>query len=265
MALVAKEKYDSAKMDKHLNYLQLYAEKGRPLDYEIIVDGMKVVRRTDEPQDFQNYSSFVDADTKAIELLIYNGTSNNNDRYIYTLSEPAKESLSGIDIDAKITEQVERHKRDIEYATLQREHSELKREVTELEKEIEQLEADNKTLQDQQSPFKGLLGEIGSTFVESFIRRNPQIMKSIPGGEALAGLINVPGKSEQPDAEGSVTFQPKNASHELTEDQQAAVSFVDQLKIQFTKEEFDRVVLILQALAENKQRIDIVLNTVVNQ
>jgi hypothetical protein len=263
MALVSKEKYDPMRVEKQQEYLRLYSEKGRPIDYEVIVDGLKAVRRTNDPEDFMDYQRFIGADTKTVEVVFFTGTSNNHDRYIFTLSEE-KEGLNGLEIDARIAEQVDRQKRDWQYASMEKENSDLKREVAELEKEIEQLEADHKALQDQQSPFKGLLGDLGSTFVESFIRRNPAIMKSIPGGEALSGLINVPDKAQENSSEGSVSFRPRNDSAQLTEDQQAAVSFVEQLKIQFTKPEFDRVVTILQALADDKQRIEVVINTVVN-
>jgi hypothetical protein len=263
MALLSREKYDPVKIDKQLEYLKMYAEKGRAIDYEVVVDGFRAVRRTNNPDEFMDFQRFIGADTKAVEIVFYSGTSNNNDRCIFTLAGSARESLDGLDIDARIAEQVERQKREWQYGNLERENADLKREVSDLEKEVEELESDNKALQDKQSPFKGLLGEVGSTFVESFIRRNPQILKSIPGGEALAGLINVPEKQETPQ-QGSVSFEPKSNSDQLSEDQQAAIAFVDQLKIQFTKLEFDRVVVILQAMADDKRKIDIVQNTVVN-
>ncbi|MBT1688884.1 hypothetical protein [Dawidia soli] len=262
MGFVKKESYDPIKVEKRQEYLRLYAEKGRPIEYEIVVDGFKAVRRTSDPEEFMDFNRFVDGDTKAIEILFFTGSSNNNDRYIFTLTDNTKEGLSGIDIDAKIAEQVDRQKRDWQHATLEREFNELKSEYAELEKELEKLEIEHKALKEQQSPLKGLLGEIGSTFVESFIRRNPSIIKSMPGGEALAGLINVPAQNPESATEGSVSFHAKGDSHELTEDEQAAVSFVEQLKAQFLKEEFDRVILILQALAEDKRKIDVVINTV---
>lgn len=261
MALLAKEKYDSAKVEKLLDLLLFNAEKGRPMDYEIIVDGFKTVRRTNDPNEFMDFSRFVDANTKVVELVFFTGTSNNNDRYIFTLTDTGSESLGSIDIDTKVAEQVERREKAWKFAVLEKEHADLKGDYAALEKELESLEVENKALREHQSPLKGILGEIGSTFVESFIRRNPAIMKSIPGGEALSGIINGPGHGHDTSSEGSVSFQPKSDTRDLTEDEQAAVSFVEQLKIQFSKDEFDRVVLVLQWLAEDKRRIETVINT----
>jgi hypothetical protein len=45
--------------------------------------------------------------------------------------------------------------------------------------------------------------------------------------------------------------------YSLSEDDQAAIQFVNQLKSQFSKEEFERVLHILQTLADDKSKIDL--------
>lgn len=89
-------------------------------------------------------------------------------------------------------------------------------------------------------------------------------MASFPGGEALAGLLQS-GNEEQageqlPDSE--VSFKPKSSSTNSSEEDQAAIQFVNQLKSQFTKDEFERVLHILQTLADDKSKIDLILNHV---
>jgi hypothetical protein len=112
---------------------------------------------------------------------------------------------------------------------------------------------------------KGILGEVGSSFVESFIRRNPSVIKSLPGGEALAGLIETDNKQRQQEeqtSESEVSFRPKSESDQLSEDEKNAITFVNQLKTQFVREEFDKVLLILHTLADDKSKIDLILNHV---
>ena len=112
-----------------------------------------------------------------------------------------------------------------------------------------------------------MLGEVGSSLVESFIRRNPRIIKSIPGGEALAGLLDSDNKEREADGqtegkeEMEVSFQPKgNGSASKSDDDQIAITFMNQLKAQFIEAEFDKVLLILQTLAADKGKIDLILN-----
>ena len=264
MALQAKERYDSKKVERLAEHLRLYFEKGQPIDFEIIVDGFKVVRRTNDPEMFSMYESFIDADTKSMEILLYNGGSNNNDKTIFYFGEVPRESLSGLDIDNRIDEGVQRKLKEKEYDELKKENKELQEEIDQLEEQVSQLEKEQAAILADQSPLKGVFGEIGSSLVESFIKRNPQVMKNIPGGEALAGLItsNEETTESHEATDTEVNFRPKSAeeSSELSQEDRAAIEFVNQLKSQFSKEEFDKVLSILQTLADDKTKIDLIVN-----
>jgi hypothetical protein len=270
MALQSKEKYDPKKVERLEEHLRLYFEKGQPIDFEIIVDGFKVVRRTSDPNMFVMYENFVDADTKCIEILLYTGTSNNNDKRIFYFGEAPKEGLSGVAVDAMIKEGVNQEMRERDYEALKKEYAEALSDIKELEQEVEQLEKDKAALEASQSPLKGVLGEVGSSLIESFIRRNPSVIKSIPGGEALAGLIEGDSKKKEqeqqnPSPDPEVSFQSKNNGNSnapLSEEDQSAITFVNQLKAQFSKDEFDKILLILQTLAEDKSKIELIINHV---
>jgi FtsZ-binding cell division protein ZapB len=265
MGLIAKEKYDQRKMDRLLDHLKIYFEKGRPIDFEIIVDGFKVVRRTSDIEMFGLYENHVDADTKSIEILLYSGTSNSNDKHIFFFGNAPKENLDGIDVDDQIENGVNQRLREQEFAKLQDKNKELEDEVKELEKEVSRLERTNEQLEASRSPLHGVLGSLGSSMVEAFIKRNPKIMASIPGGSALAGLLD--DSIPPPPAEDvEVSFKPKsseesNAGQVLSDLDQQALQFVNQLKAVFNKEEFNKINLILQSLAEDKSRFDTVFQT----
>lgn len=264
MAVQTKERYNQAKLDKLADYLRLYHEKGQPIDYEIIVDGFKAVRRTSDPEMFSMFENFVNADTKSVEVLFYTGNSNNNDKHIFFFGDSSpKEELSGLDIDSRVEEQMSRKLKDSAFEELKKKNIELEKEVSDLEDEIEKLEKDKATYEASQSPLKGVLGEIGSSLVESFIRRNPNVIKSIPGGDALAGLIDSDDKrKEQPQPEGNVSFQSKNSR--ASEDEMWAIQFAGQLKAQFQNEEFNDVLEILQALSRDKSKIKTVVQLLTN-
>jgi hypothetical protein len=268
MALIAKQKYTQEKIDNLYVYLQLYKEKGNPIDYEILVDGFKAVRRTADPEMFYVFEKFVAPDSKAIEVLFYTGTSNNNDKHMFTFSDPlSDQSLNGLEIDARIKEGIEKEKRNIEFESCQKQNLELKEEVRELEQQIDSLEKEKQELLSSASPLKGILGEVGSTLIESFIRRNPRMLAKLPGGEALAGFIEKDNKENELESESfshSQVEQPEvsfKAKQSLSQEDQFAIDFVGELKTNFVKSEFDTLLEILEHFASDKQSIELTLKS----
>lgn len=272
MGLRGKEKYDPGKIDKLIDYLRIYREKGDPIDYEIIVDGFKAVRRTNDIDMFPMFENFIGVNTKSMDVLLYTGTSNNNDKYIFTFEDDVKEPLSGIEVDSRINEQLALKQKEWEKQqlceNLEKANKDLKQEVAELEKEVEELEKQKAALEANKSPFQNFLGEFGSSFLESLLRRNPKLLAGLPGGEALAGIIDEDNKrreqqeSQTPQSETEVSFKPRTEAQAINEDDKAAIVFVNQLKSQFTKEEFDKILLILQTLADDKSKIELIINHV---
>jgi len=268
MALPNKEKYEQKKIDNLLQYLRLYHDKDQPIDYEILVDGFKAVRRTSDPDMFTMFENFVTADTRSIEILLFTGSSNNNEKRIFYFGEEQKEGLSGVDVKNIVDEEVQRKLREKEYEVLKEENKKLQQHIADLESEVDELEKHNARLEMKQSPINSFLGDVGSSLVESFIKRNPKLMSAFPGGEALAGLLQSGDNenNEDPTLDTEVSFKPSttpaNASTSLSEEDQAAIQFVNQLKSQFSKDEFERVLLILQTLAEDKTKIDLIVNHV---
>ena len=262
MALIAKQKYSQEKLDNLYVYLQLYKEKGNPLDYEILIDGFKAVRRTADPEMFYVFEKFVAPDSKAIEVLFYTGSSNNNDKHIFTFADQmSDQSLSGFEIDSRIKEGIEKEKRNLEFESYRKENKELKEEVKELKEEIDSLENEKQELLAKESPLKGILGEVGSTLIESFIRRNPRMLAKIPGGEALAGFIEEDNKEkeleEQDTQAPEVSFKPKSSqSSAMSEQDKYAIGFVAELRATFSKAEFDTILEIIEHFAIKKESID---------
>jgi hypothetical protein len=267
MALPNKEKYEQKKIDNLLQYLRLYSDKGQPIDFEILVDGFKAVRRTNDPDMFSMFENFVTADTRSIEVLLFTGSSNNNEKRIFYFGDLPKEGLSGVDVKNIVDEEVQRKLREKEYDALKEENKKLQKHIEDLESEVDELEKQNARLELKQSPLNSFLGDVGSSLVESFIKRNPKLMAAFPGGEALAGLLQSGSEivEDEPVSESEVSFRPKGlstADRTLNEEDQAAIQFVNQLKSQFTKQEFEKVLHILQTLADDKSKIDLIMNHV---
>ncbi|SKC47278.1 cell division protein ZapB [Ohtaekwangia koreensis] len=266
MALIAKEKYDQRKVDRLGEHIRTYFEKGKPIEFEIVVDSFKVVRRTSDIDMFNMYESYVDGHTKCIEFILFAGSSNNNDKHIFMLSDDGKSSLDGIDIEQQIQSGVDKRLREKEFEDLREENKELHDEVKELEREIEKLEKEKQALEASRSPLSGVIGEIGSSVVENLIKRNPQIVSRIPGAEALAGLLDTKPVVTEDIEHTEVSFKPKDQSQaqdhsaiQLSEEQHNALLFVEGIKSQFNKDEYDKVSLIVQLLATDKSRLDVII------
>lgn len=258
---IRSQKYSEEKIYKHLDYLKIYEREGEPLEYEILLDGTRAVRRTSNTNKFPLFENFLTDDTQKMEVIIYQGSSNHNDRYIYMLKEelPQREQTLG-DIEFKIEEKVKEAERKWKHEQLEAENKELKKAIEELEEEIEGLEKEKTAMLSKQSPMKGLLGEVGASFVESFIRNNPQMLKGLPGGQALAGMLEREETVQEEEDETEVSFKPKSRSNDPLEGEQDELEiFVKKLRSYFNEKEFIEVLEILERLAINKTNIPIVL------
>src|SRR3954466_10428259 len=76
------DKFDQQKVDNLKTHLDSSAKKGTPKTYEIHVDGVKAVMKTDDPNEFYNYEAYMKEDTNEIKVIIY-GSNNSprNDQY----------------------------------------------------------------------------------------------------------------------------------------------------------------------------------------
>jgi hypothetical protein len=267
MPVVADEKYTRERMEMLKEYVQTYYDMQEPFDYLIYVDGFPAVRRTANPKFFdnfiENFDRFVNPNSKVIEVLFYQGTSNNNEKHIFRLKEeePKDKGLSGIEIENKIQDEIKREKEKWDTEQLKDRNKELEKEVEELEDELDKLEKEMLEIKAKESPMKGFLGEFGSTMLESFIRRNPQMLLSLPGGKALAGFIEEDNKklseSKEPIeyAEPVVSFR---ASDEEPKNKEAeeALNFVKYMKGRFSQSQFGKLMQVIDMLAITPEKID---------
>lgn len=267
MALLGKEKYSPEEAERIYDYLKVYHDRGQPIQYEIIVDNFKAVRRTDDLSMFNVYENFIKPKTKSVEFLLFTGNSNNNDKYILFFGEDEQKGLSGLEVEKRIQDGIDKEKRNWEFDQLRKENQELKedlkdqdKEIEGLEKEIERLEREREEMLSKQSPLKGVVGELGASVIESMIRRNPKtIAQIIPGGESLAGLLEQEAKQrtqESPTQETEVVFTPKATGGEnLREEEKEAFDLLKQIQQAFDPTEYEKVIDILEALVSDKSKI----------
>ncbi len=258
------EKYSEQKIDNLYNYLQNSKEQGETEDYEIFVDAFKVVKRTNDLARFESYSNFIQPETKAVTIVIYDGTSPRNTKHIFTIKEDNTNGLSGIDVDTRIEEKLRSEKEKWETDILKKENERLQTELTEAEAYIEELEGNADKAKDKKFRMGDVnVGEFASVMLEGFVRRNPQLLSKLPGGEALAGIIEQDNDEREKalldkSPEPEVSFKKKTSSSESTmsEEDKSYLDFIKSLKDKFDQEQMTNVMLILDVLAKNPNDIN---------
>jgi hypothetical protein len=99
--------------------------------------------------------------------------------------------------------------------------------------------------------------------LEGFVRRNPQLLAKLPGGEALAGVIEQDNADREKalldkSPEPEVTFKKKTSTTdpELSEEDKSYLDFIKSLKDKFDHEQMTSVMLVLDVLAKRPEDID---------
>src|SRR5665213_2393115 len=181
------ETYSQQKIDNLFQYLQSSKEQGEAEDYEIFVDSFKVVKRTNDISCFESYANYIQPQTKTLTILIYDGTSPRNTKHVFKLKEDEKQTLSGLDIDNRITEKLQTEKEKWETELLKKEHETLKADLEQAHNYIDELEEKLELTKDKKFRMGDInVGEFASVVLEGIVRRNPQMLAKLPGGEALA-------------------------------------------------------------------------------
>lgn len=260
---VTHQKYDPFKVEKIKHFLEDMAAKGHPKPYEIFVDSLKVVPKTEEVSEFDTYEQYIDEDTAKLRILVYNsGQSPRNDQYCFSIQpDRAEKSLSGLgEIDTIVAEKLAARDREYDLQNLRKELASTRAELESAESEADDLRRELEAVRtgQQRRQLKGM--EVVSVILEGFIRRNPQLLQKIPGGEALAGLI------ESDNAEGSgpiptepvseTTFRRKqDAPAALAPEQLRYIDTLRQLESTFQQPDLETVMQVLARFAETPETL----------
>ncbi|HMV10568.1 MAG TPA: hypothetical protein PK325_07825 [Cyclobacteriaceae bacterium] len=155
------ERYEPAKIEKLIQYLWFYSEKGQPVDYEILIDNFKAVRRTNDPENFLVFKNFIAEDTRVMQVLLFSGSSNNNEKRIFYFGEPPSKNGDKISDRSMKTSNL-RLNVDQRLISLQEENVVLKKQISELEKK-------NDVLEQRQLWFNTLLNDVSKRIVEKIL------------------------------------------------------------------------------------------------
>jgi hypothetical protein len=266
---VTNDTYDQLKIDKLKHYLEAQAERGQAKPFEIFVDNLKVVSKTDDPKEFDSYEFYMNEDTEKVRILIYNSNlSPRNDQYCYTVQKNigSSKSLNGLgEIEGIIQEKLAARDREHEMNKLKEELEATKQELEEAEGYAEKLEKEIEYIKENKFKLGNInIGELASVALEGIVRRNPQILTRLPGGEALAGIIEQDNRDKekflsQPSApEPNVSVQKETAS-EITEEEKRHLAYLRKLEQTFSREQAEMFNAVLGAMVEEPSIISTLL------
>lgn len=275
------DKYDQLKIERLKETLQKQAEAGRAPYFEIYVDGLKAVPKTNDLSQFDHHENFIMEDSEKIRILVYtsNPASPRNDQFTYLFKKSETSQvvpvLNGIDIEKTIDEKLKQQREKWESDQLKAELEKTKKQLKESEDYADKLEAELSALREKKSHVGNVnLGELASVALEGFVRRNTDLIAKIPGAESLAGIIeadtkqkfSLPQKTENAQPETEITFTKKtnavtaNETEDkglvrLTEEEKNYIAFMRSVAECFDEQEIILLTQIIQKMEEDPARL----------
>lgn len=284
---ITTEKYDVVKMERLKHYLETNAERDKPKYFEIFVDNLKAVDKTNDVACFDDYTMYMNEDSKIIKVLIYTSTENcpRNDKFIFTITNTEEErrkhdrkqsELSGLEIQTKIDSAITVERDRMNTEKLKEELQEKTKQLEEAEDYIDQLTEELEAVKEKKyNPREIQFGNIASIAIEEMIKRNPTWSKKVPLIGALSGLLeteqpNVSGNTEHNAASEETSANFTKRTNELPQENQdketkAKLEFFQQMEENFTEEQLDMVIEIIQSLAVKPEQLPTVYELVLPQ
>jgi hypothetical protein len=252
---VTNEKYDQLKIDRLKHFLTDMEAKGQPRPYEIFVDGLKVVPKTEELKEFENYEYYINEDTERIRILIYNtAASPRNDQYCFYM-QPVKApgSLNGLgNLDGIIQEKLEARDREHEVRLMKQELEETKKQLEEAEEYSEELERQLALAKNNKHKLGNLdLVELGSVVLERMAAKNVATLEKI----GLAGLVT-PSIDPASTETTSASFEKQHKDEKPL--QAGYLSLLQQMDAVFGNQELEMVMQIIQKFSEEPSHLQTV-------
>jgi hypothetical protein len=270
---VTNDTYDQLKIDKLKHFLEAQAQRGQAKPFEIFVDNLKVVSKTEDPKEFDSYEFYMNEDTEKVRILIYNSNlSPRNDQYCFMVQKNINnsKSLNGLgEIEGIIQEKLAARDREHEMNKLREELEVTKQELEETEEYAEKLEKEIEYLKENKFKLGNInIGELASVALEGMVRRNPQLLTKIPGiGDGLAGIIEQDNRdkekllSQPATSDTKVSFE-KETTPEITEEEKRHLLYLRKLEQTFNREQAEMFNAVIHAMVEEPTIIPTILDLI---
>lgn len=141
-------------MDGVKRWLGNMQDKGTPKHYEILMDGKRIVSKTDVLENFEQYKKWMSEFTQSLRIMVYNTKDTHRaqvfelrtEKYIEGQSNKLyatrKRSLNEDEIEARAQAKFEEQKRNAKLSELATENREIKKRLADAESYIAKLETE---------------------------------------------------------------------------------------------------------------------------
>lgn len=283
MSKITTERYDPVRIERIRHFLESNAEKGKPKFYEIFVDNLKAVDKTDEIGCFDEYKMYMDENTQMIKILIYTSTENcpRNDKFIFSVRNPQEEKrqeqLNGIDFQNKIDLAIQQERERTQLLQLQQELTATKAELKEAEEyadslqdKLEQTQSEFKQFKEKRISLSEMnTGRLVGFMTNYFVKTYPSLAQKVPLLSTLSGYLtddeespNQLGDLLNTSPEGSVSFSKKNEDSENIpendSEEKYKLAFFKEMEDNFSIDQLKQVCEIIKGLQVQPDQIGIV-------
>jgi hypothetical protein len=257
------EKYEPNKLEAIFRSIEIASKGNHEQHYEIILDNLKIVPRTTDPEKFNSFSEYVTQDSEYLTVYVYYGNSKQHDTYFfYFKGVPAHKakahSLSGsINIDEWEKQQRDKILKELHYERLEKENDELK---TKLEESEEKYSTQQQYWENIKNGKLGSYGEIGSAILISLLG-NPNIKKMFPALNMLGNIAqpeqdttlgNMPQEEATFTRKGEENKEPTTSTNnQLSEEDQNYLKFLRDVSERLNDIQLDCMINIISLLTNN--------------
>jgi hypothetical protein len=240
------------------------SQKGKPVDYEIRVDGLAVVSRTNDPAQFDEYKKYVIDSTNTVNVILYEGQSRNNTNHMFVKYKEVKQQWQPyMDLSPEQAKDmiIAHEKRQWENDELKRENERLRKKLEDAEDEQEESEETIAGLEQKLRDREMNFGHVASYAVEGAIRRGIPFIAKIPGAEGIMKFLEEndlvsesPGKTYfvSDKLRKKARQENQSSSHESPE----TISTAQILNKEFSKDKMNAISEILVSLAKRPEAIE---------
>ena len=254
--------YDPSEIESIRLMLEAEAKDGKPLSYEIKINGFTRVHRTNKVERFEELHNFLNENTKELVISVYPDTNSNRKEWYKYRMNGLPEELNGLDMEAKISERMKQFE---EKMSMQRTEEKLKEAEHKLEQAELYIDILEDKLEDQKTKPNHIgsfdLGKLASSTIEGIAIHYPKVLDKVPVLNGIAKVIQEENRSRTPQLngfEGDVSFKPKGstqASAEITEHDEAIKQLSDFIAEHFNQDQKQVLGAVIVALGENPSQL----------
>lgn len=136
-------KYSKDNVELVFDLLTNYKSQGTPKEYDIQLDGITVVQRTNDLNSFYSFMSFLSEYTRSVCVRLFLGKSRKCDKYVLQQQgnvSPDPHMTTEDYIKQEVKKRLDDDKKEFEYTMLLDENRKLRKSKKKLKKKVQELE-----------------------------------------------------------------------------------------------------------------------------